>query len=115
MRGQVELVPNGRNRPVTNTNKVEYVHRVANHRLNVQIRAATSAFRHGLEDIIERDWLAMFNEEELQMLIRGRGLAGLDIRELQENVHYAGGYDAQHPVILAFWEVRPNSSLIQEV
>ena len=42
----------------------------------------------------------MFNEEELQMLIRGRGLAGLDIRELQENVHYAGGYDAQHPVIL---------------
>lgn len=47
----------------------------------------------------------MFNEEELQSLIRGRGAAGIDIDELRDNVNYAGGYHDGHPTIQAFWEV----------
>lgn len=67
---QVELLPGGRDRAVTNGNRLEYIHRVANFRLNVQIKRATDAFRSGLEDVIARDWITMFNEAELQVTFR---------------------------------------------
>ena len=34
---QVKLVPGGRDRPVTSGNVVEYIHRVADYRLNQQV------------------------------------------------------------------------------
>lgn len=52
---------------MTNGNRLEYIHRVANFRLNVQIKRATDAFRKGLEDVIAREWITMFNEAELQV------------------------------------------------
>ena len=53
---------------MTNGNRLEYIHRVANFRLNLQIKRATDAFRTGLEEVIAREWLAMFNEAELQVI-----------------------------------------------
>ncbi len=41
---QVDLLPNGRNIPVTNDNALLYIHRVADYRLNYQIRAQSEAF-----------------------------------------------------------------------
>ncbi len=64
---QIELVPGSRERAVTDGNRLEYIHRVANFRLNVQIKRATDAFRRGLEDVIAREWITMFNEAELQV------------------------------------------------
>ena len=40
---QVELVPGGRDRPVTSSNVVEYIHRVADYRLNQQVRSMCMA------------------------------------------------------------------------
>ena len=71
---QVELVPGGRERPVTAGNRLEYVHRVANFRLNAQIKRGADAFGRGLEEVIARDWIAMFNEGELQ--VRGAPALG---------------------------------------
>lgn len=64
---QVELVPGGQHRAVTASNRREYIMRVANFRLNAQIRAASTAFRAGLEAVIERAWIRMFHESELQV------------------------------------------------
>lgn len=100
-------MPGGRDRPVTAGNRVEYIHRVANHRLNVQIRGAAEAFRGGLELVVAREWTAMFNEGELQMLVAGGEGEGLDIGDLRAHVNYAGGYHEEHPVIHDLWEVRP--------
>jgi hypothetical protein len=66
VRRQVELVPGGQHRPVTAGNRTEYIMRMANFRLNVQIRKASNAFRAGLEAVVERAWLRMFHESELQ-------------------------------------------------
>ena len=66
---EAELVPGGAARPVTSGNRSEYIMRVANFRLNAQIRAASAAFRSGLEAVVERAWLRMFHESELQVLI----------------------------------------------
>ena len=104
---QVELLPGGKNITVTNANKANYILLTANYRLNVEIRLVTNAFLRGLESVIAMDWLQMFNEEELQMLIRGVKTTGIDIEELQHNIEYGNGYSPQHPTIQAFWQVRP--------
>ena len=83
---QVELVPGGRDRPVTSGNVVEYIHRVADYRLNqqvrsiqhvhstahfaaccvhlhadvLQIRTASEAFLRGFHDLIELDWVSKY-------------------------------------------------------
>ena len=40
-----ELKPNGSLIPVTNENRIEYIHLVADYKLNRQIRSQCSAFR----------------------------------------------------------------------
>lgn len=104
---QVPLVPGGQDKAVTNANRVDYIYRVANYRLNnEQMQAACNAFRSGLLSVVRDQWLRMFNGEELQMLISGGGSGKIDLEDLRQNVEYAGGYHAEHPVILHLWEVR---------
>ena len=102
---QVELVPGGREKPVTNANKANYILLTANYRLNVEMKTVTEAFLRGVESIIPTSWLQLFNEEEFQMLIRGLQTSGIDVDELQRNVEYGNGYSNSHPTIKAFWQV----------
>lgn len=90
---------------MTAENVVEYIHRVADYRLNYQIKAGSEAFWRGFFELVAHDWVTMFNEEEIQMLISGGG-EGVDIADMQAHVNYAGGYHPEHPVILDFWKVR---------
>ena len=41
---------------------------------------------------VQPEWIAMFNEEELQTLISGRLEEGLDIQDLRAHTAYAGGW-----------------------
>ena len=52
---------------MTNSSRLEYIHRVAHFKLNVQPKRASDAFRIGLEKVIPHEWLRMFNEGELQV------------------------------------------------
>ena len=54
---QVELVPGGRDTPVTADNRLAYIHRVADYRLNQQIREPAAAFLRGLHELIQPDWV----------------------------------------------------------
>ncbi|KAJ7525501.1 hypothetical protein O6H91_17G053900 [Diphasiastrum complanatum] len=101
---EVELLPGGKDMPVNNTNVIRYIHLVANYRLNSQIRQQSSYFLHGFQQLIKPEWIDMFNEHELQVLISGSH-EGMDVNDLRTNVHYAGGYHEHHPVIEMFWEV----------
>ena len=99
-----ELLPNGKDIAVTNENRMHYIHRVANYRLNFQIKRQSAAFLDGLREIIPVEWFQMFSEGELQQLISGtRG--GVDIDNLRAYTNYSGGYNPQHPVIELFWHV----------
>ncbi|MEW5297235.1 MAG: hypothetical protein WDW36_000459 [Sanguina aurantia] len=100
---EVELKPDGRSIAVTHDNVMEYIHRVAEYRLNTQLRPAVGAFLGGLFSIIRPEWVSMFNDEELQVLISGSE-EGLDVADMAAHVAYAGGYHEEHPVIIAFWE-----------
>jgi hypothetical protein len=56
-----------------------------------------------VQELIEPGWMKMFNEEEIQMLVSG-SRAALDLRDLQANAAYSGGYSIEHPVIVWLWE-----------
>ncbi|KAL5158007.1 E3 ubiquitin-protein ligase UPL6 [Glycine soja] len=105
-----ELLPGGKNLRVTNENVITFIHLVANHRLNFQIRQQSSHFLRGFQQLIQKDWIDMFNEHELQLLISG-SLDSLDVDDLRQHTNYAGGYHSDHHVIEMFWEVLKGFSL----
>ncbi|KAB1213802.1 E3 ubiquitin-protein ligase UPL6 [Morella rubra] len=105
-----ELLPGGKNLRVTNENVITFIHLVANHRLNFQIRQQSSHFLRGFQQLIQKDWIDMFNEHELQLLISG-SLDSLDVDDIRLNTNYAGGYHKEHYVIEMFWEVLKSFSL----
>ncbi|KAL2960389.1 hypothetical protein AAZX31_17G036600 [Glycine max] len=105
-----ELLPGGRNLRVTNENVITFIHLVANHRLNFQIRQQSSHFLRGFQQLMQKDWIDMFNEHELQLLISG-SLDSLDIDDLRLHTNYAGGYHNEHFVMEMFWEVLKGFSL----
>ncbi|KAI5809742.1 hypothetical protein DFH27DRAFT_158609 [Peziza echinospora] len=105
----VDLTPNGSNIPVTNINRLEYIHFVSKYRLLGQPRQQINAFLQGLGSIISLSWLSMFNQKELQTLVGG-GDSPIDVSDLRRHTHYGGVYTIgddklEHPVIQIFWKV----------
>jgi len=73
--GQVkveELIPSGRDTPVTNANVIKYIHRMADYKLNRQLQSQISAFMQGFQEIINQEWLNLFNDRELQVCTKRR-------------------------------------------
>ncbi|XP_048488913.1 ubiquitin-protein ligase E3C [Plutella xylostella] len=99
-----ELKPGGANIPVTAENRIEYIHLVADYKLNRAIRAQCHAFKRGLTSVVSADWLRMFSCRELQLLIAGAETA-VDINDLRAHTMYTGGFSDEHPTVKAFWKV----------
>ncbi|XP_077981688.1 ubiquitin-protein ligase E3C-like [Glandiceps talaboti] len=102
-----ELKPGGRDMPVTSTNRIEYIHLMADYRLNRQIRPHCIALREGLANVINLDWLRMFDYHELQTLVSGASIP-VDVEDLKSHTNYSGTYSINHPVIEMFWRVVNN-------
>uniref|UniRef100_A0AAY5EN53 Ubiquitin-protein ligase E3C n=1 Tax=Electrophorus electricus TaxID=8005 RepID=A0AAY5EN53_ELEEL len=100
----VELKPGGKDIPVTTANRIAYIHLVADYRLNKQIRAHCLSFRQGLANVVNLEWLRMFDQQEIQVLISGAHVP-ICLDDLKKFTNYSGGYSATHPVIKIFWEV----------
>lgn len=63
----VELKPGGKDIPVITANRIAYIHLVADYRLNKQIRPHCLAFRQGLANVVNLEWLRMFDQQEIQV------------------------------------------------
>uniref|UniRef100_A0A673ARW9 Ubiquitin-protein ligase E3C n=1 Tax=Sphaeramia orbicularis TaxID=375764 RepID=A0A673ARW9_9TELE len=100
----VELKPGGKDIPVTTANRIAYIHLVADYRLNKQIRPHCLAFRQGLANVVNLEWLRMFDQQEIQVLISGAHVP-ICLDDLKQFTNYSGGYSPTHPVIQIFWEV----------
>ncbi|XP_045527740.1 ubiquitin-protein ligase E3C [Pieris brassicae] len=99
-----ELKPGGANIAVTAENRIEYIHLVADFKLNRQIRAQCNAFKRGLMSVINSEWLRMFSCRELQLLISGAEVP-IDLHDLKQHTQYGGGFSETHPTIQHFWKV----------
>ncbi len=85
----IELKPNGRNIAVTDENRIEYIHLVANYKLNKQINEQVFKFRQGLGDVINLEWLRMFDANELRILISGAP-GEIDVIDWRNHSQYRG-------------------------
>ncbi|KAJ0182387.1 hypothetical protein K1T71_001756 [Dendrolimus kikuchii] len=102
-----ELKPGGANIPVTAENRIEYIHLVADYKLNRQIRSQCNAFKRGLTAVVNGEWLRMFSCRELQLLISGAEVP-IDLEDLKRHTQYGGGFTDTHPTVQCFWKVVEN-------
>ncbi|KAJ3361762.1 hypothetical protein HDU91_003754, partial [Kappamyces sp. JEL0680] len=96
----IDLKEDGRNIAVTEENKVDYVRLVTEQRLVVAIKDQIHAFLSGFHEIIPKDLIRIFNEQELELLISG--LPDIDIDDWKNNTDYQN-YSASSPQIQWFW------------
>lgn len=99
---EIDLIPNGRNTPVTKENLTRYFHLMANYKTNIQFQRQATAFLTGLKCVLPAAWLRMFDAVELNMLISG-SQSGFDVRDLRSNTVYSGGYQDDSPVAQWLW------------
>ncbi|KAF9951518.1 hypothetical protein BGZ72_006995 [Mortierella alpina] len=96
----VDLKPNGRNIPVTEENKHEYVKYITEQKLTLAIKDQIHSFLQGFHEIIPAHLISIFNEQELELLISG--LPDIDIDEWKNNSEYQN-YTQASPQIQNFW------------
>uniref|UniRef100_A0A0X3PXT9 HECT-type E3 ubiquitin transferase n=1 Tax=Schistocephalus solidus TaxID=70667 RepID=A0A0X3PXT9_SCHSO len=88
----VELKPGGGSIPVTEATRVEYIHLVANYKLNRQIYPQSRAFIAGVTDVVYLEWLRLFDAEELQVLISGAD-TDISVEDLRQHTVYVGSLE----------------------
>uniref|UniRef100_A0A8C2LDK8 E3 ubiquitin-protein ligase UBR5 n=1 Tax=Cricetulus griseus TaxID=10029 RepID=A0A8C2LDK8_CRIGR len=71
--GQVELIPNGVNIPVTPQNVYEYVRKYAEHRMLAVAEQPLHAMRKGLLDVLPKNSLEDLTAEDFRLLVNGCG------------------------------------------
>ncbi len=115
----IDLKENGRNIPVTEQNKQEYVRLVVEYRLTGSVQEQLEHFLTGLSpqfsdwsrtqltcliigfhDIVPAPLIAIFNEQELELLISG--LPDIDVDDWKNNTEYHN-YTPSSPQIQWFW------------
>lgn len=97
------LPPIGESTLVDSSNKLNYIHQVSNFKLNQSLHIQTKFFLEGLFEVINANWLSMFDSFELQMLISG-AQNDIKIQDWKENVEYGGFFDDDITVTY-FWEI----------
>ncbi|XP_044765781.1 E3 ubiquitin-protein ligase HUWE1 isoform X3 [Coccinella septempunctata] len=95
-----DLIQNGRNVPVTEENKMEYIRLSCQMKMTGAIKQQLNAFLEGFYDIIPMRLISIFNEQELELLISG--LPNVDIEDLKANTEYHK-YQSNSLQIQWFW------------
>jgi E3 ubiquitin-protein ligase HUWE1 len=98
----VDLIPNGRNIPVTDANKMEYIRLLSHHSMTSAIRSQINFFLEGFHDLVPAELISIFSPTELELLISG--LPDVDIDDLRLNTDYHQ-YRANEEYINWFWDV----------
>ncbi|KAK6535563.1 hypothetical protein TWF694_002017 [Orbilia ellipsospora] len=96
----LDLVPNGSNISVTDENKEDYVKKVTEFRLVQSVKDQMDWFLQGFHDIVPAELIAIFNEQELELLISG--LPDIDVDDWRNNTEYHN-YSASSPQVQWFW------------
>ncbi|KAK1150284.1 hypothetical protein N8T08_000186 [Aspergillus melleus] len=101
-RRTIDLKPGGRDIPVTNENKHEYVELVTEWKIVKRVEEQFNAFMSGFNELIPADLVNVFDERELELLIGG--IADIDVDDWKKHTDYRG-YQEQDEVIQNFWKI----------
>uniref|UniRef100_M4C499 HECT-type E3 ubiquitin transferase n=1 Tax=Hyaloperonospora arabidopsidis (strain Emoy2) TaxID=559515 RepID=M4C499_HYAAE len=97
----VDLVPNGSNIPVTEENKMEYIHLRFKWIVATSTSLQLGSLMQGLFSIIPKELISVFDHQELELLICG--IPDIDVRDWKANTIYVGQRDER--VIAWFWSI----------
>ncbi|KAK9462024.1 uncharacterized protein V1516DRAFT_701414 [Lipomyces oligophaga] len=96
----IDLIPDGREVSVTEENKKDYVRLVVGYRLLMSVQEQLDSFLTGFYDIVPKDLISIFNEQELELLISG--LPDIDVDDWRNNTTYQN-YSPSSQQIQWFW------------
>ncbi|CBH11735.1 ubiquitin-protein ligase, putative [Trypanosoma brucei gambiense DAL972] len=111
---EVELLHGGRNIAVTRRNCLNYIHLIADFKLNRETAKQTRAFRSGLESIVHRSWLRLFDSNEVMKLFGGDVECNIDVEDWKQHTQYHVPDDATSKPVQVFWEVVQSLPLEQQ-
>ncbi|RXN24409.1 apoptosis-resistant E3 ubiquitin ligase 1 [Labeo rohita] len=107
----VELISGGAQIVVTNENKIHYLNLLAQYRLASQVREEVEHFLKGLNELVPENLLAIFDENELELLMCGTG--DINVQDFKAHAVIVGGsWHFREKVMKWFWAVV--SSFTQE-
>ncbi|KAJ6156752.1 hypothetical protein N7497_005637 [Penicillium chrysogenum] len=102
----VPLCPNGENRPVTNSNKREFVDLYVQYLLDTAVARQFEPFKRGFFTVCGGNALSLFRPDEIEMLVRGSD-EPLDVSSLRAVATY-DNWSHQRPeslpVVRWFWD-----------
>ncbi|XP_068172920.1 E3 ISG15--protein ligase HERC5-like isoform X2 [Antennarius striatus] len=99
----VELDPAEKGKPVTASNKKEFVDAFVDFAFNKSVENVFKEFKRGFFKVCDMDVVDFFQPEELRAVMVGQQT--FDWKLFKENTLYKGEYHAEHPTIVTFWEV----------
>ncbi|CAH3043669.1 unnamed protein product [Pocillopora meandrina] len=108
----IELLPNGENIFVTNSNREQFVSLYVNHLLVKCVERQFGAFSRGFHKVCGGEVLTLFRPDELELLICGCPV--IDFYELEVAATYEDGYNHSHPTITMLWKVVNEMTLEQK-
>ncbi|KAF9583402.1 hypothetical protein BGW38_009540 [Lunasporangiospora selenospora] len=121
----IDLMQGGKDIEVTRDNRINYIFKVSDYRLNRQIQEQSRAFIEGWSGganfvshtisvlvnvgprfrmVIPLPWISIFSPQELHRVMAGDDV-DFDVQDLRAHTDYQNGYFDQHPVIRNLWAV----------
>ena len=98
----VDLIENGRNIEVTESNKFDYIQKLCSSKLYDTIKQQIDALLKGFYEIIPQKLISIFNHRELELVISG--MPTIDIKDWKNNTIYEN-YNEESNIIKYFWEI----------
>ncbi|KAM9359120.1 putative E3 ubiquitin-protein ligase HERC4 [Symphorus nematophorus] len=99
----VELDPTKPGKPVTASNKKEFVAAFVDYAFTKSVKRVFEEFKRGFFKVCDIKVVEFFQPEELQAVMVGQ--ENFDWEVFKQNTVYEGDYYAEHPNIVIFWEV----------
>ncbi|CAF3440978.1 unnamed protein product [Rotaria sp. Silwood1] len=97
----VELKPGGNDIKLTEDNKPEYLELMTKWRFTRGVEEQTKAFLHGFNEVVPLQWIQIFDERELELLLCG--ISKIDIVDWERNTIYKH-YTQSSKQIHWFWQ-----------
>ncbi|XP_049741700.1 E3 ISG15--protein ligase HERC5 [Elephas maximus indicus] len=101
-KNEAELIPNGSDIMVDQTNKREYVSKYVDYIFNVSVKGVYEEFQRGFYSVCDKELIEIFHPEELKDVIIGN--TDYDWETFEKNACYKEGYSSSHPTIEMFWK-----------
>ena len=107
---RVPLCPNGESRPVTNSNRREFVELYVHYLLDTAVVRQYEPLKRGFFTVCGGNALSLFRPEEIELLVRGSD-EPLDIKSLRAVAIHENWKAEQETTVTWFWEIFESANI----